>query len=145
LAEKLKPELPALELTMNASALQPSSNNQVTFGQYMIFADQTGHHPPTFWQEKYRDNISQLNLPVVGVDNIDDAPAFASWLGWNIPTENLLVILAQKGTHFAVVDYEWTRTMHEGESRIFSLIFSSGHPHDPADRKTGWIGFRVAA
>ena len=144
LAEQLEPELPALELTMDGF-FKVASHNQVTYGQYDIFRAQTGHQAPSFWKEKYRDDLQQLNLPVVGINNVDDAPSFAAWLGRSIPTEAIFVNLGQKkGTYPAEIDWEWTSTMHEGESRVYSLRFSSSRPHDPTDRKTGWLGFRVA-
>lgn len=56
----------------------------VTIGEYTVFLEDTGHPPPKFWDVT---DLSGPRQPVTGV-TLDDAAAYASWAGKNLPTES---------------------------------------------------------
>lgn len=58
---------------------------EVTNQEYQRFISETGHRPPTHWQNgKFPPN--EANLPVVNV-SWNDANDFAKWAGKRLPTE----------------------------------------------------------
>lgn len=81
------------------------ARTEVTNQEYQRFVNETGHKPPTHWQNnKFSPN--EGNLPVVNV-SWDDANDFAKWAGKRLPTETEWEFAA-RGTENRL--YPWGNT-----------------------------------
>lgn len=78
-ARSLLARHPAQRLHLPAFAI---SRFPVTEAEYAVFVDEAGHAPPPHWSRDGRPsrNSELARRPVVGV-SLDDAEAFAAWLG----------------------------------------------------------------